>query len=117
MPGKNKKRILLVDDHAVVRYGLRELISKEPDLEVCGEAERASDALKAVLDLKPDLVIIDISLKESSGIDLIRNIKSAAPATSILVISFHPERLYGELALRAGASGYLVKEEAIQVVL
>jgi DNA-binding NarL/FixJ family response regulator len=120
MSGKTKKRlkrILIVDDHAVVRYGLRELISKEPDLEICGEAERASDALKAVLDLKPDLVITDISLKESSGIDLIRNIKSAAPATAILVVSFHHERLYGELAMRAGASGYLMKEEAIETVL
>jgi len=112
-----KKRILLVDDHAIVRYGIRELISKQPDLEVCGEAERASDALRAVQTLKPDLVITDISLKESSGVDLIRNIKSTAPDTAILVVSIHDDKMYGELALRAGASGYLMKEEAIENVL
>ena len=113
----SKKRILLVDDHAIVRYGIKELISKQPDLVVCGESERAKDALGAVLRLKPDLVITDISLKESSGIDLIRNIKSATPATAILVVSIHDESLYGELALRAGAAGYLMKEQAIDNIL
>src|SRR4029079_3721721 len=107
-----KKRILLVDDHALVRYGIRELISKQVDLEVCGEAERANEALDAVQTLKPDLVITDISLKDSSGLDLVRNMKSASPNTAILVISIHDEKIYGELSLRSGASGYLMKEEA-----
>jgi len=112
-----KKRIFLVDDHAIVRYGISELISKQADLEVCGEAEGAADALRAVQTLKPDLVITDISLKESSGLDLVRNIKSAAPHAEILVVSIHDDKIYGELALRAGASGYLMKEEAIENVL
>src|SRR5438045_5737227 len=112
-----KKRVLLVDDHAIVRYGIRELISKQSDLEVCGEAERASDALGAVQKLKPDVVITDLSLKESSGLDLIRNIKSAAPSVVILVVSIYDDKIYGELALRAGASGYLMKEDAIENIV
>ncbi len=113
----NRARILVVEDHAVVRYGITQLINKSGDLVVCGEEEDARNALDAISRLKPDLVIADISLKESSGLELIRNIKAQYPKLPILVISAHDEAVYGEIAFRAGASGYLMKEAAVDKVL
>ena len=113
----SKARIFLIDDHAVVRYGIGQLIDKQPDMMVCGEAEVANQALNALPSAKPDLVILDISLKESSGIDLIRTIRAQSPHILVLVVSMHDESVYAEIALRAGASGYIMKEQAITNVL
>jgi len=112
-----RARILLVDDHAVVRYGIAQLLNRSDDLVVCGEEEDAGRALDAITRLKPDLVIADISLKESSGLELMRNIKAQYPKLPILVVSAHDESVYGEIAFRAGAAGYLMKEEAIDKVV
>jgi DNA-binding NarL/FixJ family response regulator len=110
-------RVLLVDDHAVVRFGIAQLINREPDLQVCGEEEDASKALTAIEKLKPDLVIADISLKDSSGLELMRNIKAQYPKMPVLVVSAHDESIYAEIAFRAGALGYLMKEEALEKVV
>ncbi|HYG21443.1 MAG TPA: response regulator transcription factor [Verrucomicrobiae bacterium] len=112
-----KTRILIVDDHAIVRFGIGQVINKEPDLLVCGEEENASRALDAIAALKPDLVIADISLKDSSGLELMRNIKAQYPRLPVLVVSGHDESIYAEIAFRAGALGYLMKEEALEKIL
>src|SRR5438067_5155110 len=114
---KTHTRVLLVDDHAVVRFGIGQLINREPDLQVCGEEEDASKALSAINNLKPDLVIADISLKDSSGLELMRNIKAQYPKMPVLVVSAHDESIYAEIAFRAGALGYLMKEEALEKIL
>lgn len=112
-----RSRILLVDDHAVVRFGITQLINRQSDLVVCGEEEDASRAMSAISNLKPDLVIADISLKDSSGLELMRNIKAQYPRIPILVVSVHDESIYAEIAFRAGALGYLMKEEALEKIL
>ncbi len=109
---KSKARVLLVDDHPVVRDGLAQLIQGEADLKVCGEADSAEEALDAVNRLEPDIVIVDISLGGVNGIELIKNIKAIRPALLVLVLSMHDEAHYAERALRAGASGYVMKREA-----
>lgn len=111
-----RKRILLVDDHAVVRFGIAQLINRQTDLVVCGEEEDASKALSAVERLKPDLVIADVSLKDSSGLELMRNIKAQYPGLPVLVVSVHDESIYAEIAFRAGALGYLMKQEALEKI-
>src|SRR5882762_2660339 len=117
-PAKDKRiRVLLVDDHAVVRFGIGQLVNREPDLQVCGEEEDASEALTAINNLKPDLVIADISLKDSSGLELMRNIKAQYPKLPVLVVSVHDESIYAEIAFRAGALGYLMKQEAVDKIL
>lgn len=117
-PAKDKRtRILLVDDHAVVRYGIAQLINRQPDLVVCGEEEAASNALGAIARLKPDLVIADISLKDSSGLELMRNIKAQYSRLPVLVVSAHDESVYAEIAFRAGALGYLMKQEALDKII
>jgi DNA-binding NarL/FixJ family response regulator len=112
-----KIRILLVDDHAVVRFGIAQLINRQPDMTVCGEEEDASRALGAIATLKPQLVIADISLKDSSGLELMRNIKAQYAGLPILVVSGHDESVYAEIAFRAGALGYLMKEEALDKIV
>jgi DNA-binding NarL/FixJ family response regulator len=114
---KGKARILLVDDHAVVRFGIAQLINRQNDMEVCGEEEDASRALTAITTIKPDLVIADISLKDSSGLELMRNIKAQYPGLPVLVVSVHDESVYAEIAFRAGALGYLMKQEALEKIL
>src|SRR6266850_1061779 len=114
---ENKARILLVDDHAVVRFGIGNLINRQSDMAVCGEEEDASRALSSISTLKPDLVIADISLKDSSGLELMRNIKAQYTKLPVLVVSAHDESIYAEIAFRAGALGYLMKEEALEKVL
>jgi DNA-binding NarL/FixJ family response regulator len=116
-PTKGKTRILLVDDHAVVRFGIAQLINRQSDMVVCGEEEDASRAMSAIATLKPDLVIADISLKDSSGLELMRNIKAQYPGISVLVVSVHDESVYAEIAFRAGALGYLMKQEALEKIL
>jgi len=116
-PTDSKARILLVDDHAVVRFGISQLINRQPDLEVCGEADTAAQALDAITAGKPDLVIADISLKDSSGLELMRNVKAQYPRLPVLVVSTHDESIYAEIAFRAGALGYLMKSEPVERVL
>jgi len=113
----NRKRVLLVDDHAVVRYGIAQLINQQSDLVVCGEEEDAANALSAIAKLKPDLVIADISLKDSSGLELMRNIKAQYTGLPVLVVSTHDETIYAEIAFRAGALGYLMKAEALEKIV
>ncbi len=112
-----RKRILLVDDHAVVRFGIAQLINRQTDLVVCGEQEDARKALDAITKLHPDLVVVDLSLKDSSGLELIRNIKAQFPGKPILVVSVHDESIYAEIAFRAGALGYLMKQEALEKIV
>jgi DNA-binding NarL/FixJ family response regulator len=114
---KAAARILLVDDHPIVRERLAELINRQPDLAVCGEAEDANAALKVARSVSPDLAIVDITLKDTYGIELIKHLKTILPKLPILVLSMHDESLYGERALRAGASGYLTKQEATKNVI
>lgn len=114
---QKKARVLLVDDHAVVRFGIAQLINRQDDMEVCGEEEDASRALSASGKLKPDLVIADISLKDSSGLELMRNIKAQYAKLAILVFSAHDEAIYAEMAFRAGALGYLMKGAEVNTIL
>ena len=117
LPKKAKYKIMLVDDHPILRQGLAQLLSQEKDLIICGQFEEAGKALDAVNALKPDAAIVDISLKGSSGIELLKNIKVQFPKLLVLVLSMHDESLYAERALRAGASGYIMKQEAPEQVL
>jgi DNA-binding NarL/FixJ family response regulator len=112
-----KKTIFLVDDHPLVREWLTNLINQQPDLSVCGEAEAGPQAVQAILNLKPNIAIIDISLKDSSGIELIKDLKQTLPSTAALVLSMHEESHYAERALRAGARGYIVKRESTRKVI
>ena len=114
---KGKTRVLLVDDHPILRRGLAELINQEADMMVCGEAEDSPRAFEAISTLGPDVAVVDISLKGSNGIELIKNVKARYPDLPILVLSMHDESLYAERALRAGGLGYIMKEEAIEQVL
>ncbi len=112
-----KKRLLIVDDHPILRKGLAMLINQEPDLVVEGEAEDAHRAMELVESIKPDLIIVDISLPGVDGIDLMKNIKLRYPDMPALVVSMHDEALFAERALRAGARGYIMKQEAVDEVL
>jgi DNA-binding NarL/FixJ family response regulator len=112
-----KKRVLIVDDHPIVRERLGELIALEPDLIVCGEAEDGHGALEAVETSSPDVAIVDISLKDTYGIELIKDMKIRHPKLPVLVLSMHDESTYAERALRAGAKGYLNKQEATKKVI
>lgn len=121
MQGKKNQdaehRIVIVDDHPIVRQGLAQLIDQEDDLHICGQAEDAHEAMRAIRELNPDLVIVDISLRTTSGIDLIKDIKTQFPALPVLTLSMHDEALYAERALRAGARGYIMKQEAPEEVV
>lgn len=110
----NQKRVLLVDDHPVLRKGLVRLIDSKGEFVVCGEAGSADQAMTLMRELVPDLVIVDIGLPGASGIDLTKTIRSEFPQVPILVLSMHEESLYANRALRAGATGYIVKQDAIE---
>jgi len=112
-----KIKVVLVDDHALVREGLVNLINQESDLRVCGEAAAESEGLALIGASKPQVAVIDLSLEKGSGLDLIRNIRTLHPETAVLVLSMHDELLYAERALRAGARGYLMKREAAKKVI
>jgi DNA-binding NarL/FixJ family response regulator len=116
-PKSGHRHICLVDDHPLVREQLKTLLEREPDLAVCGEAAEGPAALDLIGKQKPDLVILDISLKRSHGLELLKGIKLRHPETQVLVLSMHDEALYAERALRAGARGYITKEEAPEQVL
>ncbi len=111
--GRRPYRVVIVDDHPVVRLGLRQLLENEPDLELCGEAEGAAEALSVIEETRPDLVVIDISLKNGSGLSLVKQITAQDRTIKTLVSSMHDEALFAERALRAGAMGFINKEEAI----
>lgn len=111
-----KNRILIVDDHPLFRHGIGDLINAEPDLEVCGEADSAPAALEAIRQLVPDLVTVDISLRGANGIELLKSIKAEHSRLPLLVLSMHDEQLYALRALRAGARGYIMKQEALEQV-
>ena len=106
-----RKKILIVDDHPMMREGLRGVIGREPNLVVCGEAENARQAIEGVTKLAPDLVLMDITLPGKNGLELVKDLKALQPQLPILAISMHDESLYAERMLRAGASGYITKQQ------
>lgn len=109
---KNAVRIVIVDDHPIVRQGLKKVIEKESDMLVCGEAGTANEAVSVIAREKPDIVVADISLDgEASGLDLVRAITERFPEVSSLVLSMHDESVYAERAIRAGARGYITKND------
>jgi DNA-binding NarL/FixJ family response regulator len=110
-------RIILVDDHPMVRERLAEIINRESDLTVCAEAADRQGAIQAVETVKPDLAIIDLALKNSSGLELIKDLHARWPRLLMLVVSMHDELLYAERVLRAGARGYITKQEATRSIL
>ena len=110
-------RILVVDDHPIVRQGLVSLLARAPEFAVCGEAGSYDEALARVAELKPDLVLLDLTLKERSGLELIPVLRALQPAPKVLVLSMHDEEDYAERALQAGASGYVMKEKADEVIV
>ena len=112
-----KHKVLLVDDHPLVRRGLADLIAGEPDLEVCGQASDVAEALQEVERTHPDLVVIDLTLKGGHGIDLIEKIKARSEQVRMLVSSMHDEMLFAERVLRAGAMGYVTKQESPETLL
>lgn len=114
---KDARRILIVEDHPIMRSGLVQLISQEKDFFVCGEFEDAGHAFGAIEKIKPDIAIVDLSLKASSGLELIKSIKAAYPKLIMLVLSMYDEALYAERTLRAGAAGYVMKQEATDKIL
>jgi DNA-binding NarL/FixJ family response regulator len=108
-----RTRILIVDDHPIVRFGIRQMLATEGDLEVCGEAESTDAAKQMIVSVHPDLAIVDLSLAGGTGLDLIRSLRESTPTLPVLVLSMHDEALFAERVLRAGARGYIMKREAI----
>lgn len=116
-PVVDRAKVLLVDDHEMLRQGMRLLIEQQKDLQVCGEADDEVSAVKQFRATHADLMIVDLSLKEGDGIELIKRIKLLDPEARMLVYSMHDERVYGERALRAGAKGYVSKQQPVRTVL
>ena len=114
---RKRARILLVDDHPLVRERLAEIINREADLIISGEAEDRQEAIDAILTKPPDLVIVDLTLKNSDGLELIKDIRTRWPRMRMLVVSMHDESLYAERVIRAGAMGYITKQEATRNIL
>ena len=112
-----KSQVVIIDDHAIVRQGLAELINDQPDLETVGEAESPPQALKVIGETKPDACVVDVSLAGGDGIELCRQIREQWPEMAILVLSMHDESLYAERVLRAGANGYVMKQEPQETVM
>jgi DNA-binding NarL/FixJ family response regulator len=112
-----KRRVLVVDDHAVLREGLALVINAQPDLLVCGEAANVAGGLQAVAAVRPDIALIDLSLTDGSGLELVKDLKAQHPSLPTLVLSLHDEVLYAERVLRAGARGYIMKRAATAELL
>jgi DNA-binding NarL/FixJ family response regulator len=112
-----KHRIFVVDDHPLVREGLTNLINGQDDLMVCGEAEDSAEAIAGIARTQPDIALIDISLKNESGLELVKNLENQSPPVALIVLSMHDEILYAERVLRAGARGYVMKRETTKNVL
>lgn len=107
-----KRRVLIVDDHPIVRQGLRSMIDAERDLRICGEAETEKEARAAIRTLEPDVVVIDLSLEQGDGINLVRDVHAHHPDIALLVLSMHDESIYAERLVAVGASGYIMKQAA-----
>lgn len=116
VPERGKRKVYLVDDHAVVRNGLAQLINLTPDLAVVGEASSAEEALERLDAANPDIAIVDLTLGDMSGMELLKHLKTRRPQLPVLVLSMHDESFYAERCLRAGARGYIMKKEAIEQV-
>lgn len=112
-----RKRVLIVDDHPIVRHGLRRMIEAAPDLAVCGEAETEADAKRGIRELSPDVVIVDLTLGHGDGLELVRDVKAHHPRLPMLVLSMHEETIYAERLLAAGAMGYIMKQAASDQLL
>ncbi|UCF15157.1 MAG: response regulator transcription factor [Phycisphaerales bacterium] len=113
----NRKKVLIVDDHPIFREGLADLINRQDDMEVCGMAKDVPQTLKALKKLKPDILTVDISLAASSGLELMKDIRIRFPGLPMLALSMHQESIYAERAIRAGAKGYITKQEASKKVI
>ena len=116
-PKKQSRRLLVVDDHPILREGFARLMDLEADLKVCGQADSANKALAGIAGLRPDLVILDIALKGTNGIELIKRIKALHPEVLVLVLSAQDEALFAERSMRAGAKGYVMKQAAAEEVM
>jgi len=114
---ETRKRVLIVDDHPIVRHGLRRMIEAAPDLIVCGEAETEAEAKRAVRELAPDIMIVDLTLEKGDGLELVRDVKAHYPSLPMLVLSMHEETIYAERLLAAGARGYIMKQAASDQLL
>jgi DNA-binding NarL/FixJ family response regulator len=112
-----RRRVLIVDDHPIVRQGLKRMIDAEADLEVCGEADSEPNARRAVRELDPDIVIVDLSLQDGDGLELVRAVHAHHPEVPMLVLSMHDEAIYAERMLAEGASGYIMKQAAADQLL
>jgi len=112
MSEEKKIRVMIVDDHPIMRHGLVQLIDAQPELEVCSLAGTAAEALAAISAAQPELALVDISLPDRNGLELLKDIHAQYPKVKVLIVSMHDESLYAERALRAGARGYIMKEEA-----
>lgn len=117
VPAPPKKKVLIVDDHPLLREGLSRVINQQSDLAVCGEAGTASAGLFAMVRLHPDVMIVDLALEESNGLDLIKDVHLQKPGLPILALSMHREELHGPRAIAAGAQGYVMKSESVEHVL
>ena len=115
--GLKKSKVFVVDDHQLIRQGLALIINRETDLVVCGEAEDAPTAMDAIATTHPDILIVDISLNGPDGLDLLKEMRMRNPEVRVLILSMHDEKIYAERALRAGAQGYVMKQEAAGKVL
>jgi DNA-binding NarL/FixJ family response regulator len=112
-----KTRVVIVDDHPMLRERIAQLINKEPDMTVCGESDNIQAALECIADTQPDIAVVDITLKGSSGLELIKNLKALGLNTPVLVLSMHDESLYADRALRSGARGYITKHQGSEAVM
>jgi DNA-binding NarL/FixJ family response regulator len=117
MDSSNVRRIFLVDDHPVTRAGVGALLGQQANFQICGEADSAPKAIDLIPKLNPELAIVDISLKTTSGIELIKNLNALSRDLKVLVLSMHDEFLYAERALRAGAKGYVMKDQAADTLV
>src|SRR5213596_3107503 len=115
--GVDKAKVLLVEDQAVVRLGIAQLIAQQPDLAVCAQLEDAPEAMAAIAASSPDVAVVDLTLKTSDGLELVKNIRAQFPKLPVLVLSGHSESIYAELSLRAGAKGYIMKNEPLSHIL
>jgi DNA-binding NarL/FixJ family response regulator len=112
-----RRRVLIVDDHPIVRQGLKRMIEAEPDMEVCGEAETEAQARRAIREINPDIVIVDLALQDGDGLELVRDVHAHHPDVPMLVLSMHDETIYAERLLSEGASGYIMKQAAADQLL
>ena len=117
LPNGRRRQVFIIDDHWMMRQGLRAFIDQADDLEVCGEAGNGAEALTLILETKPDAIIVDISLPGMNGIEFLKNLKAQQPDVAAIVVSMHDESVYAERALRAGAQGYVMKKEAVEEIL